>query len=131
MDETTRRFTDVPWHDSKLIGISLARIGLEDQIRLALELRGEGTDLARVDLLFDGATYLRLTIDVEGKRVCSDDISGAVCSRESPWLTELREANPHDLFEGFLHFSIVLIPPGGVVEILAKDFTLVTMSDGH
>lgn len=89
-----------------------------------MQLLGEGGALKPVDLVFKESTYIKLEVDLEGKSQCSDDISDAECSTESEWLRSLSAANPYDSFEGYLHFRISLIPPGGAVNILAKDFLL-------
>jgi hypothetical protein len=73
-------------------------------------------------MIFKESTYIKLNVDLCGKAVCSDDISDARCVAESEWLRTLSAENPHDNFEGYLHFQITLIPPGGEINILAKDF---------
>jgi hypothetical protein len=75
------------------------------------------------DIIFKESTYVALDVDLEGKHVAADDISGAECCASSKWIQTLSERNPHDSFEGYLHFAIYLIPPGGKIDILAKDFT--------
>jgi hypothetical protein len=120
---TLRRFNTIRWHDSKLTGLSFYRAGSEDAVKISLELLEEGGALRAVDLVFGGSTYLKLEVDLEGKRECSDDISDAECLAQSDWLRALSERNPYDSFEGYLHFRISLIPPGGAINILAKDFS--------
>jgi hypothetical protein len=82
-----------------------------------------GGVLTPAEIVFTGSTYVALEVDLEGKRVCADDISGAECYASSEWIRTLSERNPHDSFEGYLHFEIGLIPPGGTINILAKDFS--------
>lgn len=123
-DSTVRRFNAIHWHDSKLLGLQFSRIGGEDQVRVTVLLRepqGPGTPVV---IVFTESTYIALEVDLEGKRLCSDDISGAECHLTSEWLRTLSERNPDDNFGGYLHFEIGLIPPGGTINILAKDFVV-------
>jgi hypothetical protein len=121
-NSTIQRFNAIRWHDSKLLGLCFFRAGSQELVKISLQLLEEGGALRPVDLVFEESTYVKLEVDLEGKRECSDDISDAECSAESEWLRTLSERNPYDSFEGYLHFSISLIPPGGEINILAKDF---------
>ncbi|MGB7555965.1 MAG: hypothetical protein WBM04_16455 [Candidatus Korobacteraceae bacterium] len=122
IDATIQRFNAIRWHDSKLLGLSFYRTDSEEQVRISLQLLGEGGVLTPTEIVFTGSTYVALEVDLEGKRVCADDISGAECYASSKWTRTLSERNPHDSFEGYLHFEIGLIPPGGTINILATDF---------
>jgi hypothetical protein len=124
MDQTLQRFNAIRWHDSKLLGLSVLRAGTEDDVKLSLLLLGEGGSLSPAELVFRGSTYIKLEVDLEGKRACADDISDAQCLASSDWLQALSQQNPHDNFQGYLHFEIELIPPGGAIHILAKGFAL-------
>src|SRR5262245_29524882 len=99
------RFNELLWHDSKLIGFSLAREWELDRLALQVELR-TSNGMEPVIVTFLECTYLRLAIDVEGKRVCSDDISEGACEQQSKWISELAARSPHDDFSGYLHFRI-------------------------
>jgi hypothetical protein len=124
METIIQRFNGVRWHDSKLLGLSFYRAGSEEQVKLSLQLwDGDGT-LAPADLVLHSSTYVQLDVDLGGKRVCADDISGAECHASSEWIRMLSEGNPHDSFAGYLHFEIGLIPPGGTINVLAKDFII-------
>jgi hypothetical protein len=122
-NSTIERFNGVRWHDSKLLGLCFYREGLEELVKLSLKLLEKDGALTPVDLLFRESTYIKLEVDLEGKSQTSDDISDAECSAESEWLRTLTAGNPYDSFEGYLHFRISLIPPGGAINILAKDFS--------
>jgi hypothetical protein len=87
-------------------------VGLYSEIGVKFELR------------FEDATYLRLDADFAPKRTTSDAIDGARCRLESPWKTSLREANLYDNFASYLHYEIGLVPKGGVINLLARDFAL-------
>jgi hypothetical protein len=122
MDSVLERFNSIRWHDSKLLGIAIYRTDGEDKIKLSFQLYEDGGTLKAVEMVFRQTTYVEVRVDLEGKRVCADDISGAECSVSSEWTTELSKQNPHDNFDEYLHFAIYLIPPGGKVDILAKDY---------
>jgi hypothetical protein len=121
---TVKRFNAIRWHDSKLLGLSFYREGSQELVKISLQLLEKDGALKPVDLLFRESTYIKLEVDLEGKSQCSDDISDAECSAESEWLRTLSASNPYDSFEGYLHFRVSLIPPGGAINILAKDFSL-------
>jgi hypothetical protein len=127
-NSTMQRFADIRWHDSKLLGLGFYRADSEEQVRISLELQGDGGILRPTNMVFIGSTYIVLEVDLEGKRVCSDDISRAACYASSDWIRSLSERNPYDSFEGYMHFEIVLIPPGGTINILAKDFIFETVT---
>jgi hypothetical protein len=122
MESIVQRFNRIRWHDSKLLGLSFYRADSEEQVKISLQLFGEGGVFTPTEMIFRESTYVDLKVDLEGKRVCADDISGAECNASSEWIRALSEQNPHDSFEGYLHFEIYLIPPGGKINILAKDF---------
>jgi hypothetical protein len=122
-NSTIQRFNATRWHDSKLLGLCFFRKGSEEQVKITLQLLEDGGALKPVDLVFKGSTYVELEVDLEGKRVCADDIVSAECYSSSEWTRTLSERSPYDSFEGYLHFHISLIPPGGTINILAKDFS--------
>jgi hypothetical protein len=117
------RFNAIHWHDSKLLSLGFYRVGSEEQVKISLQF-GEEDTLIPTELVFVGSTYIALDVYLGAKRVCADDISGAACYASSEWIRTLSERNPYDSFEGYLHFEIYLIPPGGTINVLAKDFNL-------
>ena len=121
-NSTIQRFKMIRWHDSKLLGLCFYRVGSRELVKISMQLLDEKGAHRSVDLIFEESTYVQLEVDLEGKSQCSDDISDAECSGESEWLRALSERSPYDSFEGYLHFRIDLIPPGGAINILAKDF---------
>jgi hypothetical protein len=118
------RFNAIHWHDSKLLALDFYRAGSEEQVKISLQLLGERGALIPTNLVLIGSTYIALDVYLGAKRVCADDISGAACYASSEWIRTLSERNPYDSFEGYLHFEIYLIPPGGTINVLAKDFDL-------
>jgi hypothetical protein len=128
-DATIRRFRAISWHDSKLLETSIFRRGSDEQVRISLMLRDERGALTPAAIVFKDATFVQLEFDLAGKRLCGDDISGAECLATSAWTKALANHNPHDSFDGYLHFEIGLIPPGGRIDVLAKDFCVEARSE--
>ena len=129
-ESIVRRFNGVRWHDSKLLGLCFYRENSQEMVKISLQLLEVEGALRPVEMVFKESTYVKLDVDLEGKSQCSDDISDANCSSESDWLAKLSANNAYDDFEGFLHFKINLIPPGGTINILAKDFVLASVAGG-
>ena len=125
-DDVVRRFNSLPWHDAKLLGLSIDRNepGADDKVSINVQFFHNGQWLPTSTLTFVGCTLLAIQIDLDGKRACSDAISNAKCYKSSDWTETLSRENPYDNFRGWLHFSITLIPPGGELNVLAIDFTL-------
>lgn len=124
------KFKTLPWHDAKFLALSLARIADgNDLVEISVAFPSSTDWAAPRALSFIDVTYMKINIDLEGKRVCSDSISSASCSKSSDWLHSLAK-NTHDDFGGYLHFRIALIPPGGSVDVLAKGFVYRDNADG-
>lgn len=133
MEEICGKFNALNWHDSKLIGICLVRdeSGTADTVRLDLRMI-DYTEPFRsrwkqATLLLKECTLLRLDIDLDGKRVCSDSIWSATCARDSSLKEEIERVqlrNEVKPLANYLHFEIRLIEPGGRVDAFAKSFEL-------
>jgi len=124
MKDVCHRFDDMLWHDSKLLELKIYRTNSKEQVRVRVGLRQLSAGPRLVDIVFLDSTYFESKIDLEGKRVCSDDIAAAGSYGASSWLQELARSSPYDSFAGYIHFRIDLIPPGGSINILAKDFVV-------
>lgn len=129
-DSAVQRFNAMPWHDSKLVGFSFYRAGEEEQVKISLELSDESGALTPAEITFRECAYVEAKVYLEAKRMCSDDIADAECNRSSDWKKDVSNPGPYDVIrgdrhlEGYLHFRISLCPPGGIIDILAKDFVL-------
>jgi hypothetical protein len=129
-DTTTQRFNNIRWHDSKLRSLCFYSAEGEERVKLSLELLGEGGALVPAEVIFKESAYMFADVYLEAKSLCSDDISDAECYVSSDWKTTVSKPSPFDIirgnrrFEGHLHFRIGMCPPGGTINILAKDFTL-------
>lgn len=128
MNSVIERFEAIPWHDSKLLGLAFYRIGEDEQVKISLELAGNDGTLSPTEVIFNGCAYLESRVYLEAKAMCSDDISDAECNFSSEWKNTVSEPSPYDVVRGdrhleeYLHFRIRLCPPGGTIDILAKDF---------
>ena len=125
-NETADRFNAMRWHDAQLRSLRFFRspVDQEELVEVAVVFPDDEIGVAR-RVIFTDATYISLSVDLEGKGACSDAVSSAVCRDKSDWIASLAARNPHDTFEGFLHFRIEWIPPGGAIDVLAKGFQLV------
>jgi hypothetical protein len=125
------RFNALQWHDSKLVGVAFfdSPDG-DDQMKLSLEML-DGGGLSSAEIILLGCVYFRCDVNLAAKSMCSDDISFASCYESSEWKDAVSLSSPADPiqggrgFEGHFHFRVELCPPGGMVDILAKDFVLV------
>jgi hypothetical protein len=122
-EDVVERFAKIKWSNMSLISMRTERReGLDDFVAEIVGLYSEiGT---KFELRFVDATYLRLDVDFAFKRCSADAIDSTRCRSESPWKKSLTELNPYDNFASYWHFEIGLVPKGGTINILAKDFTM-------
>jgi hypothetical protein len=137
------RFNKLLWHDSKLQGIRIQRrsgspfdeISLD--IALYVDRQPNGYERRPVSITFSSWRYVRMGMDLESKRLCSDDISEAWCEKDSVLKKQIEEKISHEpmqarpekerpLAEHYL-FRILLITPGGEMIIVARNFELVML----
>lgn len=143
MANIVERFNQLSWHDSKLKGISITRNHERpvEEVTLDLELYCDrqvgGYKRRRAVIVLTDCRYIRLAMDVENKRLCSDDISQASCEKDSPLKQQIedkivqeplqpRPEEKQPLAKYYL-FRIQLIPPGGEIAVVAKDFRLTVL----
>jgi len=143
LTDVAERFNQLSWHDSKLRGTCVQRNRERrfDEVTLDLELYSDrqpgGYKRGQATLTLVNCRYVRFTIDLESKRLCSDDISQASCEKDSPVKSKIEEKISQEplqirpdrerpLDEYYL-FRIQLIPPGGEMIVVAKDFDLVIL----
>ena len=127
---TVEKFNSLRLHDSKLVGLCFYKVEGEERVKLSLELLGKDGSLTPTEMIFKECAYFAADVFLEAKSMCADDISGAECCESSDWKKTVSEPQPFDVIQGnrgleqHLHFSISLIPPGGTINILAKDFEM-------
>jgi hypothetical protein len=122
-EEIVERFSQIAWMNMALISFKTDR---KDEIdNFSIEVVGLYSETeSKFELRFEDTTYIRVNVDFASKRSTSDSIEGARCRSESPWKTSLIEANPYDNFDSYLDFEIGLVPKGGTINLLARNFTL-------
>lgn len=132
------RFSQVPWHDSKIIDLHLARSTdkLEYDLRLDLNLITPGTkdrsEINHHSAVFVGCRLIKADLDLLGVLICNGAIASGVCYADP---TELEERNrftaqqfgfpqDHNPVEKCLGFLLEMINPGGEIIVFAQDFQL-------
>jgi len=127
-------FNRIPWHDSKLRGICIQHRGVDvDDVILDVELWDSMNKLIPARIVLKDTSFFLCDLDLRGKRACSDDISDAMCCAESDLKNKIQKErlplSPVKLDENILkdefHFWFYLIPPGGTIDVIAKNFELI------
>jgi hypothetical protein len=138
LPDIAERFNQLSWHDSKLRGICIQRNGERqfDEVTLDLELysdrQPEGYRRRQAIATFADCRYIRLAFDLENKRLCGDDISQALCEKDCPLKQQIEDKITQEPLQvrpekerplmDYYVFKIQLIPPGGEMIIVAKNF---------
>jgi len=131
------RFNEIHWHDSQLISFQLIPKGEEGEeiydvhfdLRLLTNSQPGQYSWSPARLEIQDCRILQLAVDTLGIRLTGGDIASASCEG-GPALQEKLESLPFDLrqeenaFEDVLQFRILLIHPGGEINIFARNFAL-------
>lgn len=134
------RFSQVQWHDSKILDLHLVRDGEKKQYDLRVELNlivsfSKGrTERSKKVALFEGCRIIQTDLDLLGVLLCDGAIAGAVCYadpielerkiRDKAALFDMPESyNPLEKCVGFL---IEMINPGGELVVFARNFQLIS-----
>ena len=129
------RFNQMQWHDSKLVGFQLApksdeRYDVHVDLQLLTNAQPGQYTWKDARLEFHDCRIMELSVDTLGIRFTGGDISSAICEGGTA-LKEKLESRFFDLpqgddpYEGILHFRILLIPPGGEIDVFARDFAVI------
>ena len=136
-EDICSKFNSVRWHDSKLVCIQISHTkeDLPDDVYFEIELltnpHPTSHQRTKARLIMKDCTIIKLDLDLAGKFVCAHDISEAFCTQDSP----LKHQTDRELkyeekpLAEYLHFTISLIPPGGEINLFAKDFELLVESE--
>ncbi|MDX6501146.1 MAG: hypothetical protein QOG23_4406 [Blastocatellia bacterium] len=131
-------FSQIRWHDSKLLDLHLIRNPEKRQYDLRLNLNlivgySEGKIERKMQsALFSDCRIIQTDLDLLGILLCGGDIGAAGCHPDSVEL-EKRERDKVRQFdlpqnqnplEECIGFFFEMIPPGGQIIIFAKDFEL-------
>jgi len=132
-------FSQIHWHDSKLLDLHLVKNPEKRQYDLRLDLNlivgySEGKIERRTQsALFSDCRIIQADLDLLGVLLCGGDIGAAGCHPDSVEL-EKRERDKvrqfdlpqnHNPLEEYIGFVFEMILPGGQIIIFAKDFELV------
>ena len=134
IQEICTRFNEIQWHDSQLVALEVApkgenRYDVNIDLRLLVNPRPGQYNRRAARLEIQDCRINELTVDTLGIRLTGGDIANAFCER-GPALIERLESRAFDLpqpeepFLDIVLFRIVLIPPGGEVNVFAKNFAL-------
>lgn len=135
--EVCARFSEVRWHDSKLLDLSLLKDKTRKKydLRLSLDLivgSKQGViERSKKSVLFRECRILQTDLDLLGVLICGGDIASGICY---PYAVELEKGKDkvrlfdfpqnHNPLEKCVGFLIEMINPGGEILVIARDFEL-------
>ncbi len=127
--EKTSEFTNLPWHDAKLLELRVFRDNplYQDNLACTIEFETGRNSWRRAVVLFRDCTIAKIDLDLDGKRVCADSIFSATCEFESALKKSLEAGqlkNERSPLSDYYHFRILLVHPGGELNVFAKDFDI-------
>ena len=132
-------FSQIRWHDSKLLDLHLMRNPEKWQYDLRLDLNlivgypEVEIERRKHSALFSDCRIIQTDLDLLGILICGGDIGAAGCYPDSVELEKRKrdKVRQFDLpqnqnpLEECIGFFFEMIPPGGQIIIFAKDFHLV------
>jgi hypothetical protein len=132
--DSSAAFNDLRWHDSKLLALEIVRERGGDThcVRLTLDLL-EGEKYRHAVMEIAHCRAIRMTLDLLGKELCGDAIAFAACDLSSAQREAFLESarrgfslypEKREAFDDYLYFEVHLIPPGGRIEILGKEWAI-------
>lgn len=132
------KFNDIHWHDSQLVGLQIGPAGAEQydisfDLRLLTNSQPGHDELTAARLEIQDCRIIELSVDTLGIRLTGGDIATAFCEA-GPGLVSKLENRAFDLpqgeapFKDIIHFTIRLIPPGGEINVFARNFFASTSS---
>lgn len=138
-EKVCESFSQILWHDSKLLDLHLIRNPEKRQYDLRLDLNlivgySEGKiERRKQSALFSDCRIIQTDLDLLGILLCGGDIGAAGCHPDSVELEKRKrdKVRQFDLpqnqnpLEECIGFFFEMIPPGGQIIIFAKDFELV------
>ncbi|MGH9874932.1 MAG: hypothetical protein ACRD9S_20955 [Pyrinomonadaceae bacterium] len=133
------RFSQIYWHDSKLLDLHLLRHPEKKKYDLRLDLDlivgfSEGNvERRKQSALFRDCRIIQTDLDLLGVLICGGDIGSAGCYLDAVELEKKKRDRlrrfdlPQDQnpLEACIGFFIEMIPPGGELIVFARNFELV------
>ena len=128
------RFNQMYWHDSKLVAFQLQpksdeRYDVAVDLELLTNAQPGQYSWKDARLEFEDCRIMELSVDTLGIRFTGGAIASAFCEGGAA-LKEKLESRFFDLpqgddpYESILHFRILLIPPGGEINVFARNFVV-------
>lgn len=138
LEATCATFNRLGWHDSKLMSLRIypSEDNLTHSVDFGLKLLTNAKpgeyEWSDAILTAKDCRIIKLDLDLLGKQLCGGDIASGSCDTESEFKEEIetQDLPAFDLpqreqpLSEYLHFRILLIHPGGEINLLAKDFEL-------
>src|SRR6185437_4037181 len=130
--QVQERFRSLNLHDALLLGIIIQGAGADDdeEIRLSIEMVvGRNADQWKpAELRLVGCVQTSISLDLWAKRQCSHMIGDGHCTYDREWVRQRQIEEPirqrAQRLENILKFTIDMCPPGGTLDIFARDFQL-------
>lgn len=122
--DVAKRFNELPWHDSKLLELSIYRSAGEELVHMLVAFVQRNGAYLLSDVVLAQSIYIDARIDLVAKQECADDIASGHCCSSSPWFDEFKGAHPVESGSDYLHFRIDLIPFGGLIDVVARNFSI-------
>ena len=131
-------FSQIRWHDSKLIDVHLIRNPEKPQYDLRLDLNlvvgysGGKTERRKQSALFSDCRIIETDLDLLGVLLCGGAIGAAGCHLDSGELEKRKRDKVH-LFDlpqdqnplgECIGFFFEMVPPGGEIIVFAKNFEM-------
>jgi len=140
-EDICRKFNSIDLHDSELISFALLEresgdIGKAGDLSFRLKLLTDPKKhhFKRAELILRDCRITKINIDLVEKGYCSGAILANSCSADSELKRQIHRAYvsrevmlaryEDDPLVEYVHFNITLVPGGGEIDILAKDFKL-------
>ena len=133
--EICARFNQMHWHDSKLVGFQLMpksgeRYDVHVDLQLLTNAQPGQYSWKAARLEFQDCRIMELGVDLLGIRFTGGDIATAFCEGGAALKEELESRffdlpQGNDPYEGILHFQMRLIPPGGEINVFARNFVMI------
>jgi len=140
--EISLRFSQLHWHDSKLLDLCVLKQDGEKKydIQLTLNLimvyrQGGGVETSKKRVVFKECRGIEADLDLLGVLICGGAIGSATCYSDAVDFKRRRtnKAGQFDFPESYnplekcLAFFIEMINPGGQIIVFARDFELLDL----
>lgn len=133
------RFSQVHWHDSKLLNIHLLKdpekraYSLRLDINLIINFSGGKVERRKKTTIFKECRIVQTNLDLLGVLMCGGAVASGSCYKDATQLerNKRNQATDFDLpqdnnpLEKCVGFHIEMIHPGGDIVIFARDFDII------